>query len=410
MRILFLTQWFEPEPHFKGLVFAKALVARGHEVEVLTGFPNYPGGKLYDGYRLKPYQREVMDGIVVHRVPLYPSHDKNPLRRVANYTSFAFCAAAMGPFLVKRPDVVYAYQPPATIGIAAAALKVCIGVPVVYEIQDMWPDTVAATGMMDNTTALSLLGAYCRGVYRICDRIVAQSPGFERLLIERGVPAYKITVIYNWALESFSRTEANPDVLKLLVSSEKFNVLFAGTMGMAQDLDSVLDAAKLLAQRRPEVQFVFVGGGVDRERLEKRVSDEGIKNVLFLPRQEPSAMGPILDAADVLVVHLNDDPLFRITIPIKTQAYLAAGKPILMGVRGDAADMLTRAGAGITCEPENPTDIAAGVEKLLLLSDKDRATMGDRGREFYDKELSFTVGVARYENVLSQASSGRCRK
>ena len=149
-----MTQWFDPEPTFKGLLFAKELISRGFEVEVITGFPNYPGGKLYDGYRMKLIQKEVIEGVSVTRLPLYPSHDKNKIGRVANYLSFAFSALIYGLFFAKRPAVIYAYHPPLTVGVSAAIINFFRRVPIVLDIQDMWPDTLKATGMIANSRIL----------------------------------------------------------------------------------------------------------------------------------------------------------------------------------------------------------------------------------------------------------------
>ena len=158
MKILILTQWFEPEPTSKGLLFARELVARGHEVEVLTGFPNYPGGKLYPGYRIRPWVREHIDGVSVLRVALYPSHSNSGFQRALNYMSFALSAALIGTALIRQPDVVYVYHPPITVGFAGAVIGFLRKTPFVYDIQDLWPDTVASTGMMSNSTALCSVG------------------------------------------------------------------------------------------------------------------------------------------------------------------------------------------------------------------------------------------------------------
>ncbi|MEI6501208.1 MAG: glycosyltransferase, partial [Armatimonadota bacterium] len=181
MRILFLSQWFDPEPAFKGLCFARELKRRGHEVQVLTGYPNYPGGRIYDGYRVRLLQREDMDGVPVLRVPLYPSHDRSGLRRFANYASFAASAASLGPLVVKPADVAYVYHPPGTIGWPAMVLKALRQIPFVYDIQDLWPDTVTATGMLHNPLAYRLLDGWLRFVYRQAGHITVLSPGFREV-------------------------------------------------------------------------------------------------------------------------------------------------------------------------------------------------------------------------------------
>ena len=399
MKILILSQWFEPEPTFKGLLFARELVARGHQVEVLTGFPNYPGGKVYPGYRIRPWVRERLDGIDVLRVALYPSHDNSGLYRIFNYASFALSAAVIGTALIRKPDVMYVYHPPITVGVAAAAIGVFRRIPFVYDIQDLWPDTVAASGMMRNSAALGLLESLCKLVYRRASHITVLSPGLKETLAKRGVSPAKIDVIYNWCDETVFKVDSELGA-RLASSADKFSILFAGTMGTAQGLDSVLQAAQICLRTAPSVEFVFVGGGVDRFRLEHMAEEMKLDNVRFLPRQPMQAMGGILAGADALLVHLKDNPLFRITIPSKTQAYLAAGKPILMGVRGDAADLVKRSLSGVLCEPSDPQSIADEVKELAEAGPVKLAAMGRGGRAFYDRELSISMGAKEFERVF----------
>jgi glycosyltransferase involved in cell wall biosynthesis len=303
--------------------------------------------------------------------------------------------------LSKRPDVVYVYHPPATVGVPALVGRFFLGVPVVYDIQDLWPDSVSATQMVKSRFLLRLLDRWCGFLYRSVDRIVVLSPGFRQALIERGVNAEKIDVIYNWCDEkALCDTGAPPFSLG---DARDFKILFAGTMGLAQALDPVLEAARICATTVPNARFVFVGGGIECDRLQRRTAELSLGNVTFIPRQPMSAMGSILAGADALLVHLKDDPLFRITIPSKTQAYLAAGKPIIMGVRGDAADLVLRAGAGLICEPENPESIAGAVARLASLDSDRRAEMGSAGRNFYWRELSLSAGVDRFEAVFRAA-------
>ena len=400
MRILMLTQWFEPEPVFKGLLFAKELSKLGHDVQVLTGFPNYPGGKLYNEYTIKLFQRELIDGIPIFRVPLYPSHDNNGIKRILNYTSFAVSASLMG-FFLRSPDVIYVYHPPATIGLPALFLHLLRSVPFVYDIQDLWPDTLESTGMVNNRITIWMVKKWCQFIYSQAAKIVVLSPGFRKTLIKRGVPEYKIEVIYNWCDENHLESGVrNKNLARDLGMAGRFNVVFAGTMGKAQTLDAVLEAACLLRDKLPEIQFVFVGGGIDVGRLKKKAIEQGLRNVRFLPRRPPSEIGDILNLGDVLLVHLRDDPLFRITIPSKTQAYMAAGRPILMGVRGDAAALIEKAGAGLTCTPEDPQDIANVVERFYNMPHEDLDLMGYNGKKFYKQELSLRIGVRRFEEIF----------
>ena len=326
IRVLLLTQWFDPEPTFKGMVFARELVRQGFEVEVLTGFPNYPGGKVYPGYRIKLLQREVIDGVQVTRVPLYPNHDQSAIKRVLNYVSFAASSLVYGLLMARRADVIYAYHPPLTIGITASLIRLFRRIPVVYDIQDMWPDTLRATGMLNNAHALNVVEAVCQWVYRRVDHIVVLSPGFKRLLMQRGVPETKINVIYNWA-DEVALAAPQGQLPANFPSAEQFRIVFAGNMGKAQALDAVLDAAALLQARGSRVCFVMLGGGVEVNRLKQRTVDLKLHNVLFLPPVPMTEVGTLLHAADALLVHLRKDPLFEITIPSKTQAYMTVGKP-----------------------------------------------------------------------------------
>lgn len=407
MRILIITEFFDPEPTIKGLAFAQALADRGHSVQVLTGFPNYPLGTIYAGYRVRLWQRERHGAVEVVRVPLYPSHDRHPLRRAATYASFALTASIIGPFVTVRPDVLYVYHPPATIGLAAIVHSRFRRVPFVLDIQDIWPDTLRASGMIRNRFLLKVVAWWCRRMYAAASRVVVLSPGFRQLLVERGVTPDKIDVIYNWASEDDPVQGSNG--FEALALREGFIVLFAGTMGLAQGLDVVLDAAKLLLSREPTVRFVFIGGGVDNLRLRRRAAELNLDNVEFHDARPMNSMGPILQAAAALLIHLTDDPLFRVTIPSKTQAYLAAGRPILVGVEGDARDLVERAGAGIGFLPGDCRALASAVMALVRMAPADRHAMGERARSFYWSNLAKGRGVEAFELSFIAASSSPSR-
>ena len=399
MKILMLTQWFDPEPTFKGLAFAHELQQQGHEVQVITGFPNYPGGKLYAGYKVRCLQKEEIDGVFVTRVPLYPSHDKSGFKRALNYISFAASSCIFGVFSAKRADVIYAYHPPLTVGMAAIVIGFFRRTPVVYDIQDMWPDTLQATGMLNNPRILSFIGKVCQWVYRRAAALVVLSPGFKELLVRRGVPEEKVSVIYNWCdAQALSGASAKMPV----AMSGYFNIIFAGNMGKAQALYAVLEASKIVAHQNSLVQFVFIGGGVELDSLKKYAVSAGINNVIFLPRLPIQEIGAVLKSADVLLVHLRDDSLFEITVPSKTQAYMAVGKPLLMAVRGDAAKLVEDAKCGLLAEPENPDSIAKAVLNFAAMQKHELDSMGKRGSEFYQKNLSIKIGAKNFVDIFEK--------
>lgn len=400
MRILLLTQWFDPEPTLKGLAFAQALSRRGHQVHVVTGFPNYPGGRLYDGYRLKLLRRERHGDVRVWRVPLFPSHDTDKWGRLANYLSFMFSALVAGLF-VRRPDAIYAYHPPLTVGIAARILGVLRRAPVLCDVQDLWPDTLLATGMVSSRRLLALVGAAARWTYGGMAAIAVLSSGFRDALAARGHHPSRLLCIPNWAPQDLDRLEVGPPQSR----AEPIRVMFAGNMGKAQGLGAVLDAIEIVnASDRGAATFVFLGGGLEREALEASAGERGLANASFLPAVPLDAVQPYLAAADVLLVHLADDPLFAITIPSKTQAYLAMGRPIVMAVRGDAAALVTEARAGVCACPGDPHSIAQAVLSLARMSHAERVAMGQRGRAYYEARLSFAVGSQRFGEALEGLS------
>ena len=403
-RILLLTQWFDPEPTFKGMVFARELVRQGFDVEVLTGFPNYPGGKVYPGYRIKLLQREIIEGVQVTRVPLYPNHDQSAVKRVLNYVSFAASSLMYGLFMARRADVIYAYHPPLTVGITASLIRLLRRIPVVYDIQDMWPDTLRATGMVNNVRALNVVAAVCRWVYRRVDHIVVLSPGFKRLLVQRGVPVAKVDVIYNWADEA-ALVAPQGQLPASFPGSEQFRIVFAGNMGKAQALDTVLDAAALLQARNSRVYFVLLGGGVEVSRLKLRAAELQVRNVVFLPPVPMAEVGTLLHAADALLVHLRKDPLFEITIPSKTQAYMAVGKPLLMAVDGDAADLVVQSGGGVVAQAENANALAEAADALAAMAPEALQAIGNKAQRYYQQQLALQVGVSKFGVIFKRLSA-----
>ncbi len=281
MRVTFLTQWFEPEPgNVRGLPLARWLIGRGYDVQVLTGVPNYPSGRIYPGYRIRPWQREVIDDVPVLRVPLYPSHDGSSVRRIANYASFALSAATIGAGLIGKTDAVYVYHPPATIGLPAVVLKTLRRVPCILHLADLWPEAVVESGMLPGGAVIRRgieggISGWCRFLYRFANAITVISPGFRRRLIERGVPPDKIHVIYNWADEAvFQPRSFDAALANELGFAGRFNVVFAGNLGVFQGLEAVIRGAERV-KHIPAIQVVLAGGGQKEAELRRFASQLG---------------------------------------------------------------------------------------------------------------------------------------
>ena len=399
MKILLVSQFFQPEPIFKGLPLARELKARGHGVEVLTGFPNYPGGKIYPGYKQRMWARECMDGINVNRVPLYPSHDKSGVKRMANYLSFGVSASVIGSWLVHKPDVIYAYNL-VTLGLALRLQRWFRGAKIVLDVQDLWPESIMSSGMMKSKLLMFMVKKWTQMEYKSPNRLIVLSPGFKENLVQRGVDPGKIDVIYNWCDESAINI-SSADRKSSDDGKDTFQIVFAGAMGTAQALSCIIDAATQIQDSMPHVRFLFIGGGVDIPMLKER--SKGLGNVEFRPPVPQSEIGGVLSNADCLLVHLKADPVFKITIPSKIQAYLFAGKPILCGVEGDAADLVTKAKAGLKFEPENIQSFCNAIKNLASMNRNELLSMGHAGRRFYDEHLCFKKGVDQIEASLIRA-------
>ena len=397
MRILYLTQWFEPEPNIvKGLRFVRALQAAGHEVTVVTGFPNYPTGRIYPGYRLRPIAHETLEGVRVTRLPLYPSHDSSSLHRSLNYLSFFLSALAYCLFRRRRFDLAYVYHPPITVGLAAALAGAVRRLPFVLDVQDLWPDTLAATGMRGAGRLSGLVGALCAFVHRAAAAIVVQSDGMRRTLIARGAPEAKVVTVLNWAdTEPWLKPEPEP------LSQGRFVVVYGGNLGRAQGLATVIEAAARLRNRRPDILIRLYGDGVEAAALKAQARSLGLGNLEFHPHIGKAAIEQVFARADALLMHLADDPLFAITIPSKTQAYLAMGRPIVAGVAGEAARLLEDSGAALVAPPGDAEALATAIRTLADMPREMRRRMGQSGRDYYARNLSFRQGMDRTLAVLS---------
>lgn len=400
-RVLFVSISFAPEPGaIRGLPLARWLRDQaGYEVEALTAVPWYPLGRVYPGYRLRPVQTEWMEGVKVTRVALYPSHDRSSLRRVLTYSSFMASAACFGLPRTRRPDIVYYFDNLPTTGLLASFIARIRGASLVQHIADLWPDSVLESGFAGAGAAGRLatwgLGHWMHHLYRRADGISVLSPGFKRILLERGVPEAKVEVVYNWADEDlFFPATRDPSLCRELGLGDGLNVVYAGNLGRLQALDTVLAAAELLRDDA-RIRFVIAGSGPDEPRLRDLAARSNLPNVRFIGRLPLDRMNALNSCADVLLVHLKDRPISRATIPSKTQVALASARPVLMGVRGDAATLIEDARAGLTFEPEDASGLASAARHLAELGEEDRERLGRNGREYYVSHMSLAAGAAR---------------
>lgn len=403
MRIAFVTQWFPPEPGQLPATIADGLAERGHEVHILTGFPNYPDGRLKAGYPMKPYRRETRsDNVTVHRAPLFPSHNASVVKRMANYLSFGVSASWIARTKMPKPDVWLTYSSPATAALPALTVPRRLRAPSYLLLEDLWPESVTESGFVTGRLGAGMdavLHRYCDWTYRHSAGIGVISPSMAGLLAERGVAPEKIRLIPNWVEDAHLLPNQTPtNVLRRsLALPEGRLFMYAGNIGVLQGLDSIVEAFA----RCPEVSLVLVGDGIARPDLQHLVTSRRIPNVHFVPSQPTERIGAFIAASDVQIVSLKDTRLLRATMPSKVQTCMAASRPVLAFAAGDVADLVTTSKSGIAVEPGN---MAAAIEAILHLGaapDSELIEMGQHARVHYEANFAPVVGLDRLESWLT---------
>lgn len=410
MRILFFTHYFPPEvnaPATRTWEHCRRWVKAGHRVTVVTCAPNCPDGVVYDGYRNRLAQREIVDGIEVLRVWTTIAANRGFVRRVANYVSY-MASACVAALFVARPDVVVATSPQFFCGWAGAVTGILRRVPFILEVRDIWPDSIVAVGAMRNRALLWFLGVLEQWLYRLASRIVTVGEGYRRNLVCKGVADQKIAVIMNGvSFERFTPRPPAPEMARRLGIDGKFVCSYIGTVGMAHGLEVVLDAAELL-RGREDIVFLVVGDGARREALEQDRTRRGLANVVFAGRQPRDLIPNLLAMTDVSLIHLRRATLFRSVVPSKMFESMAMACPIILGVEGDAAAILGSAGAGIRVRAEDPEAVADAVTHLHDHPDEARA-LGANGRAFVRRAFDRDALADQYLRVLRDALARRAR-
>ena len=405
MRVLILSHYCHPEPIPKPMQMAQELIRRGHTASILTGFPNYPSGRLYRGYGLGAVKREVIDGVLITRSFMFPYHGKKVIGRLMNYASF-MVSAVLGSLFTPPCDVIYVWHPPLTVGVAAWLIGRLRQVSFVYDVQDIWPESAVLSGILKEGRLVRLMHYLERFVYRKARHIFVVTDGARKNLIGKGVDPDKISVMPHWVDDSqFAETD-KADRKKIRQQygwGESFVLLFAGNIGMVQGLDTLLFATREFSSN-DKFLFVLIGDGSDKKRLQIMSKSMGLEDKLqFIRRQPAGTMPAFMAASDALLVHLKRSKLSRYVIPTKTLSYLAAGKPIILAMDGAAAQLLKEAGAGMVVPPERPTELASAIRALADMTASQRNKMGQLGREYAMSNLSKTKVIPMYEAILQRA-------
>ena len=410
LRILFLTDNFPPEvnaPASRTYEHAREWVKAGCEVTVITCAPNFPKGELFPGYKNKLYQTEMMDGIRVVRVWTYITANEGFYKRTLDYVSFAV-AATLASIGIKRPDIIVGTSPQFFTACAAYAVGVLKRRPWVFELRDIWPESIKAVGALKEGPVLRLLEGFEMFLYRRAGRIVAVTHAFKEALIGRGIDAGKIDVVTNGAdLSRFAPRPKPEDLAARLGLTNAFVAGYVGTHGLAHGVDTLLDAAAILQGLREasSIRILMLGHGARKAALVERAQSLGLNNVVFVdsvPKDEVADYWALLDAS---IIHLKKDPLFTTVIPSKLFECMAMGLPVLHGVEGESAEIVEREGAGETFEPENAEALA---EALIRLSQEPETLAGYREKALaaaprYDRSTQAALML----EALKIAAGGR---
>ena len=403
MKILIVSQYFWPE-NFRINDLTLELVQRGHSVTVLTGIPNYPAGTVFEGYRKTPKAFEYYSGARVFRVPMI-ARGNGAVRLFLNYLSFVIGACLYGPWRLRsqQADVIFVFEPsPVTVGLPAILLGRIKRAPVVFWALDLWPETLAAIGVVRSPMVLGWVGHLVRFIYERCTLVLGQSRGFLPKIAKYCSDAKKIRYFPSWAEEIFNNADLVP-APEVPVQQGVFNVLFAGNIGEAQDLPAVLNAAESL-KHNSAIRWLIVGDGRRSDWLHEEVARRGLQSkVLLLGRFPVECMPSFYAHADALLVSLKKDPVFSLTIPGKVQSYLMAGVPILGMLDGEGAQVITDSNAGLVCAAGNSGGLASAVLEMFAMSADQRKQLGMNGRVFVQKEFGRKLLMDQLEVLLHEA-------
>jgi colanic acid biosynthesis glycosyl transferase WcaI len=407
VKILYVSQYFPPEmgaPAGRAAELSRLWVEDGHEVTVLTGFPNHPTGIVPPEYRPKFRRlvtRDTYHGVNLVRTWLLPFPNRKTYERMLNYSSFCVSSAATGIFL-EKPDLVIATSPQLLVGLSGWWLARYNGVPFVFEVRDLWPESLAAVGVGTRKSPLHRSLARIAGfLYRSCDRLVAVTPAFKEYLIQHWrVPEEKIFVVENGVETSlFSRLTPNAAIRRELGAEDKFVASYIGTMGNAHGLETLLAAAARLRERAPKVLFLLVGEGAEKARIISLARARGLSNVRFVDQQPREKIPAYICASDACLVLLKRAELFKTVLPTKMLEFMSCARPVILGVDGHARRVMEQANAGIFITPEDPAALAEAVMRLAA-DPALRESLGRNGRQHVSHYFSRQDTAKLYLDVL----------
>ena len=396
MKIIIVSQYYWPE-NFRINDFADGLIEKGHEISVLTGIPNYPDGRFYNGWKWWGEKHEIYKGINIYRSLLFPRGRGNNFRLAINYISFAVFASMRALFLSGKFDLIFVYEPsPITVGLPAIVIKKLKKLPIYFWVTDLWPESVVSAGNSKSVLISKLLNPLVKFIYKHSDKILVSSRGFINSIVEKGVSIQKIEYFPQWAEPLFKPLEPSKYLLGS-IPPDSFKIMFAGNIGEAQDFPSIIEAARLL-KKYNDIHWIILGDGRKKDWVQRKIIGYGLENNFHLLGSYPlQDMPKFYSQADAMLFALKKEYIFSITIPAKVQSYLACGKPILAMIDGESAKIINEGNSGLTCPAENPRGLAENVLKMKAMRERGILhEIGTNAREYYTNnfERSFLLNKA----------------
>ncbi|MBT5213954.1 MAG: glycosyltransferase family 4 protein [Pelagibacteraceae bacterium] len=385
MRILIISQYFFPE-NFRINDLCLGLKDNGHEVTVLTGRPNYPSGKFYEGYTFLNKRLESYHGIKVYRSHLIPRGSASGFRLFLNYISFVIFAPLRILSINGNFDRVFVYAPsPITVGFVGIFASIYFRAKPFLWVHDLWPESVKDAGGINNKIILSLINFMTKSIYYFYDNILVQSPSFKNYLVDQGVKSEKI-IYYPYYAESFYNVVDKNEKIENMFP-KGLNIVFAGNIGVAQSFDTIIEAVKIALNDVKSLNIIVLGEGRDKERILKKIKKNNLNNFYFMGSFPPESMPEYFASADALLVSLKKSKIFSSTIPGKLQSYLACGKPIIASLDGIGAKIVSDASCGFSSDAEDFQGLAQSIIAFSKLKDVDRLKLGENGRKYYENEF-----------------------
>ena len=409
MKILYLSQYFPPEmgaPAARAAELSAHWARMSHDVTILTGFPNHPTGVIPPEWRSRFRQlrySEIINGVRVERTWLWPLPNRKAHERALNYASFCLSAAISGLDLPK-PDVVIATSPQLLVALAGWWLAQWKRVPFVFEVRDLWPESLAAVGAGGEDSVLHrTLAAVADFLYRRADRIVVVAPAFKDHLIQRWrVPAEKIAIVENGVETDLFRPDPGAAEVRTELKLEgRFLISYIGTMGMAHGLDTLISTAEQLQQTLPNATFLLIGEGTEKQRIVDLAAARRVTNIQFLDQQPRERIPAYVSASDVCLVLLKRADLFKTVIPTKLLEYMACARTVIVAVDGQSRQIVEAARAGVYVPPEDSQALAQAIQALAQ-NPEQRMQMGASGRQYIVEKFSRAQTAQNYISVLTQ--------